>query len=65
MARDVTAPQVSTREALAGLAEWVTFHPENGFCVVWVKARGQRDLVTLVGHAASVAAGEFANASRK
>ena len=31
------------REGLAGLVERVTFHnPENGFCVLRVKARGQR-----------------------
>src|SRR3954465_11150441 len=50
----------STREALAGLVERGTFHnPETGFCVLRVKVRGQRDLVTGVGHAATIAAGEF------
>jgi hypothetical protein len=40
-------------EVLAGLVERVTFHnDENGFCVVRVKARGQRDLITVLGHAA-------------
>jgi len=34
-------------EVLAGLVERVTFHnEENGFCVLRVKARGQRDLIT-------------------
>ena len=48
------------REAIAGLVERVTFHnPDNGFCVLRVKARGQRDLVTVVGHAAMISAGEF------
>jgi exodeoxyribonuclease V alpha subunit len=52
------------REALAGLVERVTFHnPENGFCVLRVKVRGQRDLVTVVGAAASISAGEFVQAS--
>jgi exodeoxyribonuclease V alpha subunit len=47
-------------EALAGLVERVTFHnPENGFCVLRVKARGQKDLITVVAHAAMIAAGEF------
>src|SRR6266567_1383348 len=32
---------------------------ENGFCVVRIKARGQRELVTLVGHAAAISAGEW------
>jgi exodeoxyribonuclease V alpha subunit len=49
---------------LAGLVERVTFHnAENGFCVLRVKARGQRDLITLVGHAAMISAGEFLQAS--
>ena len=54
----------SVTEALAGLVERVTFHnPENGFCVLRVKARGQRDLVTVVGHAAMITAGEFVQIS--
>ncbi len=37
--------------------ERVTYHnPENGFCVLRVKARGQRDLVAVVGHAAAISA---------
>ena len=52
------------REVLAGLVERVTFHnPENGFCVLRIKARGHRDLVTVVGHAAMVGAGEWITAS--
>src|SRR5487761_1801620 len=52
------------REVLAGLVERVTFHnEENGFCVLRGKARGHRDLVTLVGHAATIAAGEAVTAS--
>lgn len=52
------------REALAGLVERVTFHnADNGFCVLRVKARGHRDLVTTVGHAASSWAGEWITAS--
>jgi exodeoxyribonuclease V alpha subunit len=40
----------STQEVLAGLVERVTFHnSENGFCVLRAKARGHRDLVTVVG----------------
>jgi exodeoxyribonuclease V alpha subunit len=51
-------------EALAGLVERVTFHnEENGFCVLRVKARGQRDLITVLGHAAIISAGEFIQAS--
>ena len=51
-------------EALAGLVERVTFHnADSGFCVLRVKARGQRDLVTVVGHAATIAAGEWVQMS--
>src|SRR5215467_9478215 len=57
-------PQSSTQEVLAGLVERVTFHNvENGFCVLRAKARGHRDLVTVVGHAAIIAAGEWITAS--
>src|SRR5881397_1743447 len=51
-------------EVLAGLVERVTFHnAENGFCVLRIKARGHRDLVTVIGHAAVIAAGEWITAS--
>jgi exodeoxyribonuclease V alpha subunit len=59
-----TIAQTAATEALAGLVERVTFHnPENGFCVLRVKARGQRDLITVVGHAAMISAGEFVQMS--
>ena len=52
--------QASASEALAGLVERVTFHnPDSSFCVLRVKARGQRDLITVIGHAPMIAAGEF------
>ncbi|TWB01005.1 SF1B family DNA helicase RecD2 [Gluconacetobacter diazotrophicus] len=58
------ATDSSPTEALAGLVERVTFHnAENGFCVLRVKVRGQRDLVTVVGHAAMISAGEFVQMS--
>jgi exodeoxyribonuclease V alpha subunit len=42
-------------EVLARLVERVTFHyEENGFGVLRVKARGQRDLITVLGHAAMI-----------
>jgi exodeoxyribonuclease V alpha subunit len=57
-------PESSTREVLAGLVERVTYHnAENGFCVLRIKARGHRDLVTTVGHAAVISAGEWVAAS--
>ncbi len=59
--KSVEAPQT---EVLAGLVERVTFHnAENGFCVLRVKARGHRDLITTVGHAAMISAGEWVTAS--
>jgi exodeoxyribonuclease V alpha subunit len=52
------------REPLAGLVERVTFHSaETGFCVLRVKVRGHRDLVTVLGSAADVHAGESIQAS--
>src|ERR1700688_1862064 len=57
-------PESSTQEVLAGLVERVTFHNvENGFCVLRAKARGHRELVTVVGHAAIISAGEWITAS--
>ena len=57
-------PDSSTQEVLAGLVERVTYHnAENGFCVIRVKARGHRELVTAVGHAAAIAAGEWVTVS--
>jgi len=51
-------------EQLSGAIERVTFHNlENGFCVLRIKARGQYDLITVVGQAASVTAGEYIEAS--
>jgi exodeoxyribonuclease V alpha subunit len=47
-------------ERLSGSIERVTFHSEaSGFCVLRVKVKGHRDVVTVVGSAASVSAGEF------
>jgi exodeoxyribonuclease V alpha subunit len=39
----------ASQEVLAGLIERVTYHnEENGFCVLRIKARGHRELVTVV-----------------
>jgi exodeoxyribonuclease V alpha subunit len=57
-------PASSAQEVLAGLIERVTFHSaENGFCVLRAKARGHRDLVTVVGHAATISAGKWITAT--
>ncbi len=59
-----TQPHPSDREVLAGLVERVTYqNAENGFCVIRVKARSHRKLVTVVGHAATISAGEWITAS--
>lgn len=56
-------PDSPAGESIEGLVERVTFHnPDNGFCVLRVKVRGHRELVTLVGHAPSVSAGEHVDA---
>jgi exodeoxyribonuclease V alpha subunit len=62
---DMRLPQESSnQEVLAGLIERVTYHNvENGFCVLRARVRGHRDVVTLVGHAATIAAGEWITAS--
>ena len=52
------------REVLAGIVERVTFHnSDNGFCVLRIKARGHRNLVTVVGHSATISAGEWITAT--
>ena len=57
-------PNAPNQEVLAGLVERVTYHnAENGFCVLRIKARGHRELVTVVGHAAVISAGEWVTAS--
>src|SRR5215471_2974253 len=54
----------STQDMLAGVVERVTFHnAENGFCVLRIRARGHRDLVTVIGHTATISAGEWATAT--
>jgi exodeoxyribonuclease V alpha subunit len=63
---DTTAQptEVHRTEVLAGSIERVTFHSaESGFCVLRIKARGHRDLVTVVGHAAEISAGEWVTVS--
>ena len=57
-------PEPLVQEVLAGLVERVTFHSaDSGFCVIRIKARGHRDLVTVVGHAATISPGEWITAS--
>src|SRR3984885_9652214 len=52
------------REPLAGLVERVTFHnADSGFCVLRIKVRGHRELITVLGAATSITAGEYVQAS--
>jgi exodeoxyribonuclease V alpha subunit len=61
---NLAQPEAPTQAVLAGLVERVTFHnPENGFCVLRIKARGHRDLVTVVGQTAVISAGEWVTTS--
>ncbi|GCE65888.1 ATP-dependent RecD-like DNA helicase [cyanobiont of Ornithocercus magnificus] len=51
-------------EVLAGSVEHVTFHSSvSGFCVLRIKARGYRDLITVVGYAAEISSGEWVTVS--
>jgi exodeoxyribonuclease V alpha subunit len=53
----------SPPDSLSGLIERVTFfNEENGYAVLKIKAKGHRDLVTLVGSVPSVNPGEWATA---
>ena len=57
------AVPVAPAESLAGLIERVTFFNEDtGFAVLKVKAKGQRDLVSVVGTLPAVSAGEYLHA---
>jgi exodeoxyribonuclease V alpha subunit len=50
-------------EHVSGLIERVTFHSDqSGFCVLQVKAKGHRDLQTVVGTLPQVRAGEWIEA---
>ncbi len=64
MAQTRSYAQETCAETLAGTVERVTFHnADTGFAVLKVKARGKRDLITVIGHAATISAGEFVTAS--
>ena len=58
-----TPERQPSTELISGLIERVTFHnDDSGFCVLRVKAKGQRDDVTVVGSLPSVTAGEWLTA---
>ncbi len=48
------------QEHLSGSVDRVTFHSEeSGFCVLRVKVKGHRELITVIGSAASITPGEY------
>lgn len=54
----------SNSKPISGTVERITFHnPDNGFCVIKIKAKGQRELITIVGTALHINTGEFVEAS--
>jgi len=60
MVRQQLGPEGAPPEHLQGAVERVTFHSlESGFCVLRVKVRGQRELVTVIGTAATITPGEY------
>ena len=59
-----TATATLTLARLSGSVERITFHNEtNGFYVLRVKVKGQRDLVTVLANAASIGPGEYIECS--
>ncbi len=52
-------PQGSDPGSIEGTVERITFHnPDTGFCVLRIALPGRREVETVVGHVASIAAGE-------
>lgn len=56
--------KIVPKDNMGGLIERVTFHsPESGFAVLRIKARGHRELVTVVGTLPTVSPGEWIEAT--
>lgn len=52
------------KEHLSGIIERVTYHnSENGFCVLRVKIKGHKDLVTVTGTVPSISPGQYIKCS--
>lgn len=50
-------------EKINGSVERITYHnPENGFCVLRIKAPGIHDLITMIGNAPDINNGEYVEA---
>lgn len=47
-------------EYISGIIERITYHnPDNGFCVLRIRVKGHRDLITVTGNVPSVLVGEY------
>lgn len=54
----------NAKEYLSGTIERITYHNlDNGFCVLRVKVKGNKDLVTVTGNVPSVLVGEYIKCS--
>jgi exodeoxyribonuclease V alpha subunit len=52
------------KEHLSGNIERITYHNEdNGFCVLRVKVRNHKDLVTVTGNSPTLSVGEYIKCS--
>jgi exodeoxyribonuclease V alpha subunit len=52
------------KEYLSGTIERITYHnTDNGFCVLRVKVKGHKDLVTVTGNVPSISVGEYIKCS--
>ncbi len=54
----------NAKEYLSGTIERITYHnTDNGFCVLRVKVKGHKDLVTVTGNVPSISVGEYIKCS--
>ena len=50
---------IAVAEKITGFIERITYHnPDNGFCVLQIKIKNKRDLITVTGNTIMVTAGE-------
>ncbi len=60
----IMTQEPSPLETLSGIVERVTFHnEENGFCVLRLQGKKQKELITVIGYVPMIASGEFIQAS--
>jgi len=52
------------QEKLCGLLEKIIFHNmDNGYCILKIKVKGHKDLLTVVGYASTLSVGEYVEAT--